>query len=110
MSASRPEKFGSTDLEVSSFLYSLLSSSHGNRSDRKSFFGNRLRRYWTVKSARFLKVPVFKSIVKYPFRPRLYEQIKHALCAQIRPVLLHTDREFEQLKEVLFAHVNAALG
>ena len=42
-------------------------------------------------------------------RPRLHEQIKHALFAQIRPGLLHTDREFEQLKEVLFAHVNAAL-
>ena len=29
---------------------------------------------------------------------------------QIRPELLHTDREFEQLKEGFFAHVNAALG
>ena len=28
---------------------------------------------------------------------------------QICPALLHTDREFEQLKKVLFAHVNAAL-
>ena len=44
------------------------------------------------------------------FRPRLHEKIKHALFAQIRPGLLHTDREFEQLKEVLFAHVNAALN
>ena len=42
-------------------------------------------------------------------RPRFHEQIKHTLFAQIRPELLHTDREFEQLKEVLFAHVNAAL-
>ena len=44
------------------------------------------------------------------FRPRLHEQIKHTLFAQILPQLLHRDREFEQLKEVLFAHVNAALG
>ena len=36
--------------------------------------------------------------------------MKHALFAQIRPELLHTDREFEQLKEVLFANVNAALS
>ena len=43
------------------------------------------------------------------FRLRLHEQIKHTICAQIRPELLDTDREFEQLKEVLFAHVNAAL-
>ena len=42
-------------------------------------------------------------------RPCLLEQIKHALFAQILPELLHADREFEQLKEVLFAHVNAAL-
>ena len=35
--------------------------------------------------------------------------MKRAFFAQIRPELLHTDREFEQLKEVLFAHVNAAL-
>ena len=42
-------------------------------------------------------------------RVRLHEQIKHALFAQIRPELLHTDREFEELKEVLFAHVNSAL-
>ena len=35
--------------------------------------------------------------------------IEHAIFAQIRPELLHTDRELEQLKEVLFAHVNAAL-
>ena len=44
-----------------------------------------------------------------PCRLRLHEQIKHTLFAQIRPELLHTDREFEQLKEVLFAHVDAAL-
>ena len=43
-------------------------------------------------------------------RPCLHEQIKQRLFEQIRPGLLHTDREFEQLKEVLFAHVNAALG
>ena len=43
------------------------------------------------------------------FRPRLHEQIKQPLFAQIRPEYLHMDREFEQLKEVLFAHVNAAL-
>ena len=42
-------------------------------------------------------------------RPCLHEQIKQRLFEQIRPGLLHTDREFEQLKEVLFAHVNAAL-
>ena len=42
-------------------------------------------------------------------RPRLHEQIKHTLFEQIRPESLHTDREFEQLKEVLFAYVNAAL-
>ena len=42
-------------------------------------------------------------------RLRLHEQIKHGLFAQICPELLHTDREFEQLKQVLFAHVNAAL-
>ena len=42
-------------------------------------------------------------------KPGLHEQIKHAIIAQIRPELLHTDREFEQLKEVLFAHVNAAI-
>ena len=41
-------------------------------------------------------------------RPRLHEQIKHAIFAQIRLELLHTDREFEQLKEVLFAHVYKA--
>ena len=35
---------------------------------------------------------------------------KKTLFAQIRPELFHTNREFEQLKEVLFAHVNAALG
>ena len=34
---------------------------------------------------------------------------KHILFAEIRPELLYTDREFEQLKKVLFAHVNAAL-
>ena len=57
-------------------------------------------------------VPVvffFNFVPLKPFRPRLHEQIKCALFAQIRPELLHTDREFEQLKEVLFAHVNAAL-
>ena len=32
------------------------------------------------------------------FKTRLHEQIKHALFEQIRPELLHTDREFEQLK------------
>ena len=42
-------------------------------------------------------------------RPRLHEQIKPPLFAQIRPELLHMDRELEQLKEVLFAHINAAL-
>ena len=42
-------------------------------------------------------------------RPRLHEQIKHTLFAQIFPELLHTDREFEQIKEGLFAYVNAAL-
>ena len=42
-------------------------------------------------------------------RPRLHEQIKYTLFAQIRPELLNRDREFEQLKAVLFAHVNAAL-
>ena len=41
-------------------------------------------------------------------RPRLHEQIKPSLFKQIRPELLDTDREFEQLKEVLFAYVNAA--
>ena len=41
-------------------------------------------------------------------RPRLHEQIKQSLFEQIRPGLLHTDREFEHLKEVLFAQVNAA--
>ena len=40
------------------------------------------------------------------FKARLHEQIKQRLFEQIRPELLHTDREFEQLKEVLFAHVN----
>ena len=45
---------------------------------------------------------------KCKVRVRLHEQMKHALFAQICPELLHTDREFEQLKEVLFAHVNAA--
>ena len=43
------------------------------------------------------------------FRPRLHEQIKQRLFEQIRPGLLHTDREFEQSKNVLFAHLNAAL-
>ena len=43
------------------------------------------------------------------FRPRLHEQIKYTLFAQICPELIYTDWEFEQLKEVLFAHVNAAL-
>ena len=42
-------------------------------------------------------------------RPRLHEQIKRALFAQIRPELLHTVPEFEQSKEVLFAYANAAL-
>ena len=42
-------------------------------------------------------------------RPCTHMQIKHTWFEQIRPELLHTDREFEQLKEVLFAHVNAAL-
>ena len=68
--------------------------------------------------------------IYHTVRPRLHEQIKHALFAQIRPGLLHTDREFEQIKPpliaqildpyevtpdefpqikyVLFAHVNAA--
>ena len=41
-------------------------------------------------------------------RPRLHEQIKHALFTQTRPELLHTDPELEQLKQVLFAHENAA--
>ena len=50
-----------------------------------------------------------ESQIKGLFRLRLHEQIKHTLFAQIRPELLHTDREFEQLKKVLFAHVNAAL-
>ena len=41
-------------------------------------------------------------------RPRLHEQIKYTLFAQIRLESLHRDREFEQLKEVLFSHVLAA--
>ena len=31
------------------------------------------------------------------------------LFAQIRPELLDTDREYEQLKEFFFAHVNATI-
>ena len=49
------------------------------------------------------------TAVSESVRPRLHEQIKHTLFAQILPEFLHTDREFEQIKEVLFAHVNAAL-
>ena len=51
-----------------------------------------------------------KHLLNLPTRPRLHEQIKRALLAQIRPELLHTVREFERLKEVLFAHVSAALA
>ena len=51
---------------------------------------------------------VKKNSEKRCLRPRLHEQIKQHLFEQIRPGLLHTDREFEQLKKVLFAYVNAA--
>ena len=47
----------------------------------------------------------FSSVI----RPRLHEQIRHALFTQIHPQLLHTDREFELLKVTLFAYVNKAL-
>ena len=52
----------------------------------------------------------FKTISQFEnrVRPRLHEQIKHTLFPQICPELLGMDREFEQLKEVLFAHVYAA--
>ena len=43
------------------------------------------------------------------FRPRLHEQIKPPLFAQIlNPYEVNTD-EFAQINHVLFAHVNAAL-
>ena len=63
------------------------------------------QRFWS-KFPRFPEQPRWL----YAFRPRLHEQIKHALFAQILPELLLTDREFEQLKVTLFAHVNKALG
>ena len=52
--------------------------------------------------------PRVKNALFSVLRPRLHEQIKLALFAQIHPELLHTDREFEQLKVTLFAHVNKA--
>ena len=42
-------------------------------------------------------------------KPCPHEQVNHHLFEQIGPELLHSDREFEQLREVLFAHVIAAL-
>ena len=54
-----------------------------------------------------LKSRVVRDVSGF-LRLRLHEQIKHTLFAQIRPKLLHTEQEFEQLKEILFAHVNAA--
>ena len=43
------------------------------------------------------------------FRPRLHEQIKPPLIAQILGPYEVTPDEFAQIKVVLFAHVNAAL-
>ena len=40
------------------------------------------------------------------FRPRLHEQIKHSLFAQILKELLRTDPKFDQIQLTLFAHVN----
>ena len=54
--------------------------------------------------AHFFRILIFASIL----RPRFHEQIKQLLFEQIRLCLLHSDRKSEQLKEVLFAYVNAA--
>ena len=43
-----------------------------------------------------------------PLRPRLHEQIKPPLIAQILDPYEVTPGEFGQIKVVLFAHVNAA--
>ena len=49
------------------------------------------------------------AVVKLNFlRPRLHEQIKPPLIAQILDPYKVTAEEFEQIKYVLFAHVNAA--
>ena len=43
------------------------------------------------------------------YRPRLYEQIKPPLIAQILDPFEVTPDEFAQIMYVLFAHVNTAL-
>ena len=50
------------------------------------------------------------TVLAVKLRPRLHEQIKPLLYEQICLRLLHTDQEFEQLKEAFFAHVYAASG
>ena len=43
-------------------------------------------------------------------KPCTHEQIKHPLFEQIRPELLHTDLEFEQIKSIYLLHVYEALS
>ena len=55
------------------------------------------------------KIDLFAPCV-LGIRPRLHEQIKPPLIAQILDPYIVTPDEFEQIKCVLFAHVNAALS
>ena len=55
---------------------------------------------------RLLLVNYRKSNIKV--RPRLHEQIKPPLIAQILDPYEATADEFAQIKHVLFAHANAA--
>ena len=48
------------------------------------------------------------SLCVFTLRPRLHEQIKRALFEETLTELLDTDSKFEQIKVVLFAHVNKA--
>ena len=53
---------------------------------------------------------IVKKYTGTELRLRLHGQIKHALCEQIRTILLYTDPKFEQLQATLFAHVNPSIG
>ena len=53
---------------------------------------------------------VFSAPCQQGLRPRLHEQIKHALFVQILAELLHTDPKFEQILPTLFAHVSPVLA
>ena len=53
-----------------------------------------------------IKPPLIAQILDpYEVTPDEFAQIKHTLFAQIRPGLLHTDREFKQIKHALFEQI-----